>query len=286
MKITHIATINGGQDGAILDSLLFRFSARGEGRVYDLSDIDFDGEAKELPPIAEFTLDRADLICPHSNSVVFGTEYFEEGDEFPLLFSNVYNNYAREEDKKVGVCCVYRIYREADSFRSTLVGTVEIGFTDDRTLWRSKGDTVDVRPYGNFVIDHENDLYYAYVMRDGEKETAFFSFPMPKITSAPTDENGLRRIVLTKEDIKTTFSTPYHNYMQGSVCHKGKILVVEGFHERIHPALRIIDAQTRSEELFLDLFDVGFVHEPELIDFYGEKCIYGDAVGNLFLIEV
>ena len=286
MKITHIASIKGGQDGAIHGDLLFRFTTKGEGLVYDLSGIDFGSEVKRLVPIAGFALDGRDLICPHSNSVVFGTEYFAEGDEFPLLFSNVYNNYAKEQEKRVGVCCVYRISRDGNAFRSTLIGTVEIGFTDDRSLWRSAGDVSDVRPYGNFVIDRKRKLYYAYVMQDGEKRTAFFSFDMPSVRSAPISENGLRRIILKKEDIRERFLTPYQNYMQGSVCHNGKILVVEGFHERIHPALRIIDTETRSEELFLDLFEAGFIHEPELIDFYGEKCIYGDAVGNLFLAEL
>lgn len=42
----------------------------------------------------------------------------------------------------------------------------------------------------------------------------------------------------------------------------------------------------KTKEVLLDLFEAGFIHEPELIDFYGEKCIYGDAVGNLFLAEL
>ena len=39
----------------------------------------------ELTPVATLTLDRAEEIAPHSNAVCFGTEFAEEGDEFPLM---------------------------------------------------------------------------------------------------------------------------------------------------------------------------------------------------------
>ncbi len=286
MKIHHISKIKKGQDGAIHNGLLFRFEINGMGRVYDLSHIEANGEVQDLIPIAEFTLDGTDVIVPHSNSVVFGSEYFEESDEFPLLFSNVYNNYAKAEDKKVGITCVYRVWREGASFSSRLLATIEIGFTNDRELWRSAGETADVRPYGNFVIDRDADKYYAFVMRDGERKTRFFRFPLPKIKNAMPNGDGLRRIVLEKEDIEDYFDTSYHNYIQGAVCHSGKIYSVEGFHERIHPAIRIIDLAKKEEETFFDFFEAGFIHEPELIDFLDEKCIYSDAVGNLFHLDI
>ena len=165
MEFKQIASSKYGQDGAIFGDLYFRFDHLGACSVYDLSALDFNTVA-ELSPIAEFTLDRADEIAPHSNAVCFGSEYYCEGDEFPLLYSNIYNNYAKAEDRLVGVCCVYRIFREVDGFSSRLVGLIEIGFTDD-ALWRSEG-VEDVRPYGNFVVDCERERLYAYVMRDGD----------------------------------------------------------------------------------------------------------------------
>lgn len=284
MKLSKIASIKRGQDGAIHDGLLFRFDIKGVGSVYDLSKQ--NTEAIDLPPIAEFTLDGADIVVPHSNAVVFSAEYFEEGDEFPILFSNVYNNYAKEDDKKVGVAAAYRIWKEGERFLSKLLGTVEIGFTSDRELWRSAGETADVRPYGNFVIDKDASKYYAFVMRDGERKTRFFRFSLPNIKNATPNGDGLRRIILEKEAIEDYFDTPYHNYMQGAVCHGGKIYSVEGFHEKIHPAIRIIDLAKKEEETFFDFFEAGFIHEPELIDFLDEKCIYSDAVGNLFHLEI
>ena len=33
---------------------------------------------------------------------------------------------------------------------------------------------------------------------------------------------------------------------------------------------------------FLDFFEAGYEHEAEFIDFYGDRCLYSDAKGNVF----
>ena len=128
MQIKKLSTIVGGQDGAIYKNYLFRFSSKGGCTVYDLTKIEGN-----MTPIAEFKLDRVDFIVPHSNSVIFGNEFFAEGDEFPLLYSNVYNNYAKTEDKRVGICCVYRLVREGmdPADRDTLILTADTLVTID-----------------------------------------------------------------------------------------------------------------------------------------------------------
>ena len=277
MKIKKLSTIVGGQDGAIYKNYLFRFSSKGGCTVYDLTKIE-----ENMVPIAEFKLDKAELIAPHSNSVTFGNEFFAEGDEFPLLYSNVYNNYAKTEDKRVGICCVYRLVREGNTFSTQLVQLIKIGFTDDRVLWRSSGEVEDKRPYGNFVVDTQNSLLYAFVMRDGEEQTRYFSFDLPTLSDGEIGDSGVREVTLTADMIKEYFDTPYHNYVQGAVCYEGKIYSVEGFGEKIHPAIRIIDTEEKRQILHFDFFDAGYTDEAELIDFYGDRCIYGDHIGDLF----
>lgn len=288
MKIKHIASIKPGQDGAIFGNNVFRFDARGNCKVYDFSGVDFEAsEPIELLPIAEFTLDRAGEITPHSNSVVFGKEYFAEGDEFPLLYTNIYNTYAKAEDKMCGVCCVYRIERCEDTFRSTLVQIIEIGFTEDRELWRSCGDIVDVRPYGNFVIDTDNGNYWAYVMRDGERRTRYFKFNLPRLSDGKPDLRfGVPRVVISREDILEFFDVPYHNYVQGGVFYKGKVYEVEGFGKDVRAAIRVIDTEKKREQLYFDFYEAGYEAEPEFIDFYRERCIYIDAHGRVFFLEI
>lgn len=267
MKITSIGKIKGGQDGAIFNGLLFRFDS-GNCTVYELNRL---GEA-----VAEFRLDKADTINPHSNAVVFGKEYYSPTDEFPLLYSNVYNNYADKENTLCGVCCVYRLWREGNGFNTKLVQLIKIGFTDS-TLWRSS-DVADVRPWGNFVVDAENGKYYAFVMRDGDKTTRYFAFDLPHLSDG-------EEIVLTEDDVLEYFDTPYHNFLQGACFHKGKIYEVEGFGERIHPAIRVIDVEKKEQIFHFDFYEAGVIHESELIDFYNDKCIYGDNKGNLFELE-
>lgn len=277
MEIKTLSKIVGGQDGAIYKNYLFRFSSRGGCTVYDLSAL-----CAEPAPIAEFKLDGSELIVPHSNSVTFGNEFFAPEDEFPLLYSNVYNNYAKTEDKRVGICCVYRLLREGNTFSTKLVQLIKIGFTDDRSLWRSSGDVEDKRPYGNFVVDTDKDQLWAFVMRDGAMQTRYFAFDLPKLEDGEVGASGVREVTLTADMIKEYFDTPYHNYVQGAVCREGKIYSVEGFGEKIHPALRIIDTEKKCQLLHFDFFDAGYTDEAELIDFYGDRCIYGDHKGNLF----
>ena len=277
MVIREISKIIGGQDGAIYKNYLFRFSSKGGCTVYDLSAL-----CAEPAPIAEFKLDGSELVVPHSNSVTFGGEFFAPGDEFPLLYSNVYNNYAKTEDKRVGICCVYRLLREGNSFSTKLVQLIKIGFTDDRSLWRSSGDVEDKRPYGNFVVDTDKDQLWAFVMRDGAMQTRYFAFDLPKLAEGEIGASGVREVTLTADMIKEYFDTPYHNYVQGAVCREGKIYTVEGFGEKIHPALRIIDTEKKCQLLHFDFFDAGYTDEAELIDFYGDRCIYGDHIGDLF----
>lgn len=277
MKIKTLAKIIGGQDGAIYKNYLFRFSSKGGCTVYDMTALDGEPE-----PISEFKLDKIDLIVPHSNSVTFGNEFFAPGDEFPLLYSNVYNNYAKNEDKRVGICCVYRLTREGNAFSTKLVQLIRIGFTDDRALWRSSGEVEDKRPYGNFVVDNDKNLIWAFVMRDGAMQTRYFAFDLPKLADGEIGASGVHEVTLTADMIKEYFDAPYHNYVQGAVCREGKIYSVEGFGEKIHPALRIIDTVEKRQILHFDFFDAGYTDEAELIDFYGDRCIYGDHIGDLF----
>lgn len=277
MKALHIGKICSGQDGAIFGDLLFRIDKWGYCKVYDLSSL-----TDESVPVGEFALDRREQICPHSNAVFFGTEYYAEGDELPVLYSNIYNNHKSDEDKLEGVLCAYRIFRTAEGFGSELVQLIRVGFTGDRELWRSpSGD--DVRPYGNLILDAERGRLWAFVMRDGAESTRYFSFDMPRVRDGAISQRfGVPMAVLAAEDIIDSFDTPYHNYIQGAACRGGFIYSLEGFGAKIHPAIRVIDTERGEQIFFLDFFDIGLEVETEFIDFCGDRCIYSDAHGEVF----
>jgi len=85
MELVFRGTVAPGQDGAVWGDFLFRFDHKGHCHVYDLT-------GEDIPKVGSFRLDRWETLCPHSNSVSFGADYWTEGDEFPLLYSNIYNN--------------------------------------------------------------------------------------------------------------------------------------------------------------------------------------------------
>lgn len=281
MKITPISKISDGQDGAFWGDCLFRFHADGRAQVWDAQALDTAADTLDL--VAEFSVDPSDAVIPHFNAVSFGTEYFAPGDEFPLLYANVYNNYAKAADRREGMCCVYRLLRQGTAFSMTLVQVIRIGFAGT-ALWRSSAD--DVRPYGNFVIDTDKSILYAFTMRDADRCTRYFSFRLPKLSDGTySAEYGVRLVTLTENGILDHFDTEYHLYLQGACCHDGLIYSSEGFNAEIPPALRVIDPVQRKQIHHINLPDLGIFTEAEWIDFRKGICYYCDSKGNVYRVD-
>lgn len=286
MKIEQVAKIVRGQDGAIQNGFLFRFDARGNGFVYRMADVLSAGTETEAAMLSRFQLEKTDRLCPHSNAVVFGNAFAKEGDAFPLLYTNVYNNYGKADDKREGTLAVYRLTQDGEQFAATLVQVIAVGFVQDATLWRSSTGA-DVRPFGNFVIDPENELLYAFTMRDAEQTTRYFAFPLPSPTDGVMDETlGVPRVVLQKEQIVRQFDCPYHRYLQGACFHDGRIYSVEGFSNSAEnpPYIRVIDPAAGKQAAAEPFIPHGFCEEAEMIDFYEGNCYYSDCLGNFLKI--
>ncbi|MBQ8552270.1 MAG: hypothetical protein IJ428_05605 [Clostridia bacterium] len=282
IKPTPVFTGVAGQDGAIYDDFLFRFETNGNCTVYSLS---------KREQIARFTLDKVDIIKPHSNTVCFTSEYFAATDEFPLLYCNVYNNYAKEEDRREGMCCVYRIMRDGENFTSALVQIIRIGFVEDLNLWKSLPEGGDNRPYGNFVPDVTNGRLYAYVMRDEPHTTRFFEFLMPCLSQGTYDEKyGVKVLTLNVSDIKAQFDCEYFNIIQGGCAYNGLLYSVEGGTVKDGvcknwPRLRVVDTVKHELVASVDLHTFGLSFEPELIDFAGDTLYFMDCKGNVYTLE-
>ncbi len=291
MKYERIATTLGGQDGVIYQDFYFRFNTKGQVRVYSLSElVELKKPQFFRMPKWEFTLDGAEKIIPHSNAVSFGTQFYEEGDEFPLLYSTVYNNLASRPDPMPGTVLVYRLYREKGEFQSKLVQMIRIGFAEDLSLWKSYGpreEERDIRPYGNFLVNGEGDTLWAYVMRSKVQKTRFFAFPLPSFRAGEKNELGVLQVTLQKEDILRFFDTPFAGCIQGGTFYQGKIYSVEGLksHPDFVPALRIIDTEKETETEHIVLRPLGLEYEPEMIDFYEDTCYFSNCEGGLYRLE-
>ena len=288
MKINPVAKICSGQDGTIWGDYLFRFNAKGICKVYEVSTLlSQHPDGTLTAELSSFTLDKSDVIVPHSNAVMFGTEYYCADDEFPLLYSNIYNNYSKQENPLKGVCCVYRLQRSGIHFTTTLVQLIEIGFTDDPRYWCS-ADHSDIRPYGNFTIDRDSNIYYAFTMCDKEKETRYFSFPLPGLADGIMDADfQVKKVTLNFSDCTDYFNCEYHRFVQGACCQNGKIYSLEGFtnSKENPPALRIINPKTKMQELCIEFAQFGLTVEPEFIEFKDGVCYYSDCGGNVYTIE-
>lgn len=288
MKITNIAKIiHGRQDGAIFGEYLFSFNECGMCHVYKMEDI-ISANGCEVENFAFFKLGDMDKIVPHCNAVFFGKEYYSDGDEFPLLYANVYNNYQKCEEKLKGVCVAYRLQKNGDEFRADLVQVIEVGFVDDTSLWSTECENGGIRPYGNFVADRKNGILYAFTMRDVTNTTRYFSFRLPGLSDGVYDEKyGVNKVILNKEDILSYFDCEYHRFIQGACFNEGRIYSVEGFTNSTEnpPAIRIIDTEEKKQTVYANYFDYGLCEEAELIDFYKGELYYCDNFGKMYRID-
>lgn len=268
-----VGIIGSWQDGAIWDGKLFALNASGSGAVFDIQ------TAKKL---GSFQLDGKEVLKPHANSVCFGSTYYAAGDHYPLLYVNIYNNYASAEDRMEGTCCVYRITETENGFATTLVQVIRIGFTEDLTLWKSLEHNADVRPYGNFVVDTDNDKLIAFVMRDANKTTRFFGFDIPHPEEGTYNESfGCKVVVLEADDIETQFDSQYYNYLQGSCYSSGKILYVTDFGG--DAPLFLVDLENQKVIDRFCLGRAGLKAEPEVlsVDPANGMLYYASADGVL-----
>lgn len=257
---------NGVQDGEAFGDRLFLFTADGLCNVYD---------ANTAELVDSFLLGGMEYIIPHVNSASFSDRYYAPGDEYPLLYTSVYNNLTPQNTQILGFCCVYRITETDGRFSSELVQLVWVSFVGDRELWMSPQS--NERPFGNFVVDTDRDMLYAFVPRDDSQTTRFFGFALPD-PDAGNDSStyGCKLLYLNPEDILRRFDVGYFSSPQGCTYGSGKIYSVEGFGSvnTVPPFLRVVDVQTGTLELSVNLGQLGLAREPETVTFRDGELLY------------
>ena len=191
-------------------------------------------------------------------------------------YSNIYNSYQNNENKRFGECCVYL----TDLTNSTenpleLTQIIKIGFVDDEAKWPRWNASSD-RPYGNFLIDEDNNLLYVYVMDINTNTTKWFKFDLP----SPTDSNEEGNVYsLSYESVLDSWETPYMNMMQGATIINGLIYSTEG--PSGNPGIRVIDPVLKAELLYIDSSKLDAnKSEPEFIAYYNGYLYYGSGNNN------
>ncbi|MBQ4060665.1 MAG: metallophosphoesterase [Bacilli bacterium] len=280
LENSFVMSTNSCQDGDIYNNHAFMLDASGNCNVYDIS---------KNSKISSFELDKKDVLLPHANSVFFSNKFYDENDSYPLLYVNIYNNYSSANDRKEGVCCVYRII-DGVTLSSQLVQVIKIGFVEDLSLWKSLENNQDIRPYGNFVIDHDNDKLYSYVLRDKTNQTRFFEFDLPEISKGTYDENyGCNVITLQKEEIVSQFDVEYISIIQGTDYYDGKIYVTSGYGNNETPGyINVINLSSKNIVQQISLSNFNLTGEPEMIayDEVTNKMYYSSSSGNIYKVNI
>lgn len=246
---------NYAQDSAVYGDTYITTSSTGYYKVYTMN-----GDLLK----ASTALDQLATITPHCNSACFGTERYDAGDTYPLLYLNAYNNAGLPK----GACYVYRLL---NNMTTSLQQTILIDFVDD-PIWA--GDGHSVRPYGNFIIDTDNNKLYAYVMIDSLNVTRFFKFNLPTLAQGAT-------IHLTTLDIEDYFDIEWMYYMQGVCYYNGKIYATCGFSVN-DCKLYAVDLTTKKVTAIVPMG--GFVGEPESAFVYNDT-LYVSSATKFFKLQ-
>ena len=252
---SNTGLVNNGQDSACYGDNYITFNSNGYYKMYTMN-----GDLLK----ASTALDQVATIAPHANSVCFGTERYDSGDTYPLLYVNAYNN----TSLPTGACYVYRLLND---MTTSLQQTILIDFAND-PIWA--GDGHSVRPYGNFVVDTDNNKLYAYVMIDSLNVTRFFKFDLPSLSDGAI-------VRLTTADIEEYFDIDWMYYMQGVCYYNGKIYATCGFSVS-DCKLYVVDLTSKKATSVVPMG--GFVGEPESAIVY-DDTLYVSSTSKFFKLQ-
>lgn len=266
INATKVATLNRSivganghsfQGAAIYKNMLFAaLNANGEMVVYDMF-TNAPAGSIAIPETEDY----------HNNNIDFGYEFYDEKDEFPLL-------YMSQENNDVHKCIVARITRNRNEWKWEIVQTITFPTAQENGMW-----------WANSYIDAENG--YMYLM--GYKNQSW---------TDGSNENRLvsRRWILPKladgdVALKVADSTHYHEIAywtatQGAVMKGGKLYQAYGtptYKDWIK--FRVLDLEKGTVEHVMDLYNRGLPAEPEGVDYYNGNLYIVDVAGNLYRLD-
>ena len=234
------------QDACCYNEYMFIFNNEGKFYIRNL---------KENTSTPIYNLDQNDNIKPHCNTVFFGKEKYSNDDLFPILYVNAYNT----QNLPLGTLYAHRVMydSENDYYYTLLIQTITIGFTNNE-IWTIEGD---IRPYGNFILDTDNNKLYAFTLRGNN--TRFFKFNMPEISSGNS-------VTLNQSDILDMFDLDYFPYIQGTLYINNMLLCLSGNNAILDNSscLHVVDLVNQKEINKINLSSV--MSEPEAITYYND----------------
>lgn len=260
-KYMDLVRPKSAQGGACFGNYLFVGHDRNASMdVYDLANRTFCGSMRMQTP-------EPKSRC-HANTINFGNQYYQKGDEFPLLY--VSSGYAISKTDNRSNFFVYRITKKAvrkDSivFNSELVQTITI---------------IEPGGWTECIVDNEHDaMWFRY---DRLSKRCFLKYPVPDVHQKYVElnpvENPALDTIFTRD-----FSIMKHG--QGVLCLESNFYIpigVPGWREE--PYLAIYNLEKKDYTHIVNLYDVGMCNrfnlrdntwEPEFFFFYNGDYFLG-----------
>lgn len=195
----------------------------------------------------------------HANTLNFGTQFYQKGDEFPLLY--ISSGERLDEAIDQSNIFVYRIEKyitpsKQISFRASLVQTI---------------DLVNFYTWTECITSREDSSLWIRCVRNGKM--TFLKYPEPEaakqhVTFTPTDPEIVDSIQVN--GIKALL------HIQGMLCEDGYITYATGMPYEV-PYWAAINLQSKNYEYLVNLYEVegfdkhthrGLQWEPEYVFTY------------------
>lgn len=208
----------------------------------------------------------------HCNQATFGVDFYEQGDEFPLL----YISQRAREDLRCFVDC-YRIIpfrtdslSDFTSFEIQLVQTIYFPkMTNDNAL----GNV-------NCVIDQEKQLMYTYSRNNNKKDKNYGNC---KISSFQIPNVYQPVVFLEDKDIIDSFQISCSAInMQGGCIKDGFLFIGQGYVSAGYIYMNVVDISQRVIHKRFDLLSMGVEWEPEGCFVYDGRIMVSSNDTNLW----
>lgn len=226
----------------------------------------YDLEYKQFLCFANLTV--PDSSRCHANTINFGNLFYEDEDEFPLLYVSA-GYIEHNNDQSESRVYVYRLQRK--NYKETTLG-FEITLVQTIHFMHAS--------WTECILDNENHAFWIKYYSKGKIHFLKYHTPDPSckdVYYSPSDGNQIGRFAI--DNIKE------YKLAQGHYCRDGKIMFVAGNPgTNVPPYFVVIDLEKKKATHIINLSDLGLnnpdnpkdgVWEPENIFFYNGSCYIG-----------
>lgn len=196
----------------------------------------------------------------HCNQSFFGTQFYEEGDAFPLVYISVNNN----GKTAGGYMEAYRIVpsvaegaTEYSSFTITLVQTVTLPIMSEENALGN----------ANFVLDADSGYLFTYSRNNVSTDA---NYNICRITKWNMPKLSQGDVTFTDDDRLDSWEVDTSAFnMQGGAIKNHMLFIFRGYQSAGYIQLHVFDLVRKDRVAFIDLRSTGFTMEPEGVFFWG-----------------